>query len=53
MPNALAFSVESSVFYPSGRVPKIEHGSSLLDYEFRHRAFDVSVSPAEAVGERR
>jgi lipopolysaccharide transport system ATP-binding protein len=38
LPNALAFSVESSVFFESGRVPSIQYASCLLDHRWEHRA---------------
>jgi homopolymeric O-antigen transport system ATP-binding protein len=38
IPNALAFAVESSVFFPTGRVPKIEHGACLMAHDWGHRA---------------
>ena len=38
VPNALTFSVESSVFFPTGRVPRIEHGASLMVHEWGHKA---------------
>ncbi len=37
IPNALAFSVESSVFFSTGRVPRIEHGACLMAHEWEHR----------------
>lgn len=50
IPNALAFSVESSVFFSTGRVPRIEHGASLMVHEWGHRAGQPAelVSPGAA-----
>ena len=48
IPNALAFSVESSVFFPTGRVPRIEHGASLMAHEWGHR-IDSAGAPPPAV----
>jgi len=45
IPNALTFSVESSVFFSTGRVPRIEHGACLMAHEWGHRA-DVPSQPA-------
>jgi lipopolysaccharide transport system ATP-binding protein len=54
IPNALAFTVESSVFFPTGRVPKIEHAASLVAHEWEHRdqASEADRPPMTA-GERR
>jgi lipopolysaccharide transport system ATP-binding protein len=48
IPNALALSVESSVFFPTGRVPRIEHGASLMAHEWGHRSDSAGASPPEA-----
>jgi lipopolysaccharide transport system ATP-binding protein len=37
VPNALVFGVESSVFFPSGRLPRIEWGACLTEHEWSHR----------------
>ena len=36
LPNALVFSVDSSVFFPTGRVPKIVHGAVLVEHSWEH-----------------
>jgi hypothetical protein len=36
IPNALAFSVDSSIFFPTGRVPKIDYGAALVEHEWGH-----------------
>jgi lipopolysaccharide transport system ATP-binding protein len=46
IPNALAFSVESSVFFPTGRVPKIEYGACLVAHEWGHQAGSVALRDA-------
>lgn len=46
IPNALAFSVDSSVFFPTGRVPRMEHGACLVMHEWGHRP----EKPASSVG---
>jgi len=52
IPNALAFTVESSVFYSTGRVPPIEHGACLIAHEWTHRgAASDSAGKAVAAGE--
>ena len=38
IPNALAFSVESSVFFPTGRIPRMEQGACLVSHEWSHWA---------------
>jgi lipopolysaccharide transport system ATP-binding protein len=38
VPNALVFSVESSVFFPSGRIPRMEYGAALVDQQWAHVA---------------
>ena len=45
IPNALAFSVESSVFFPTGRVPRIEHGASLMAHEWAHKSDAAGAAP--------
>jgi lipopolysaccharide transport system ATP-binding protein len=47
IPNALAFSVESSVFFPTGRIPRMEHGACLLDHEWNHRTGTVAAESVE------
>ena len=44
IPNALAFSVESSVFFKTGRVPKIEYGAALFAHEWGHQAGQVALT---------
>jgi lipopolysaccharide transport system ATP-binding protein len=53
IPNALAFTVESSVFFSTGRVPPIEHGACLIAHEWTHRpgASIDSAGKAVAAGE--
>jgi lipopolysaccharide transport system ATP-binding protein len=46
LPNALVFSVESSVFFPSGRVPRMEFGACLVDQQWGHAA---EAAPAGAL----
>lgn len=48
IPNALTFSVDSSVFFPSGRVPKMEYGACLVAHEWGHRAGEVAAASAAA-----
>jgi lipopolysaccharide transport system ATP-binding protein len=48
IPNALAFSVESSVFFPTGRVPRIEHGACLVVHEWGHKL--TARDPVGAAG---
>jgi homopolymeric O-antigen transport system ATP-binding protein len=50
IPNALAFTVESSVFFPTGRVPKIEHGAALMAHEWDHRPEGAGLQDAETDG---
>jgi lipopolysaccharide transport system ATP-binding protein len=38
IPNVLAFSVESSVFFSTGRMPQIEYGACLMAHEWGHQA---------------
>jgi lipopolysaccharide transport system ATP-binding protein len=38
IPNALAFSVDSSIFFPTGRVPKINYGAALVEHAWGHEA---------------
>jgi len=38
MPNALTFSVASSVFYPSGKMPSINYCSCMVAHEWQHGA---------------
>jgi lipopolysaccharide transport system ATP-binding protein len=40
IPNALAFSVESSIFFPTGRIPRIEQGACLVAHDWSHWAED-------------
>ena len=47
LPNALAFSVEGSIFFASGRMPRIEHGACLLAHEWSHRP-EALAQPAAA-----
>ena len=47
IPNALAFSVESSVFFPTGRMPRIEHGACLMDHEWNHRTGTLAAESVE------
>src|SRR4029453_5085424 len=49
IPNALAFTVESSVFFPTGRVPRIEHGACLIAHEWGHTPLAAETS-SKAVG---
>ncbi|MEX1245573.1 MAG: ABC transporter ATP-binding protein [Thermoanaerobaculia bacterium] len=49
IPNALAFSVESSVFFPTGRLPRIEHGACLMAHEWQHRIGPPAALPAKDV----
>jgi homopolymeric O-antigen transport system ATP-binding protein len=53
IPNALAFTVESSVFFPTGRVPRIEHGACLIAHEWKHRIEQpATAEPARSEAER-
>jgi lipopolysaccharide transport system ATP-binding protein len=36
IPNALTFSVESSIFFPTGKLPPIEHSACLVVHEWAH-----------------
>jgi len=47
VPNALAFSVDSSTFFPTGRVPKINYGAALVEHSWGHEV------PAEGVASSR
>jgi lipopolysaccharide transport system ATP-binding protein len=53
IPNALAFSVESSIFFPTGRIPRIEQGACLVSHEWSHwadepaRAADAGIAVSE------
>lgn len=38
IPNILSFGIESSVFYPNGRVPNKKFSTFMLDHEWQHRA---------------
>ena len=49
IPNALAFTVESSVFFSTGRVPPIEHGACLIAHEWTHRRGASAESDGTAV----
>jgi lipopolysaccharide transport system ATP-binding protein len=53
IPNALAFSVESSVFFPTGRVPKIEHAACLMTHEWEHRSQTSDAERPMTAVERR
>ncbi len=50
IPNALAFSVESSTFFASGRMPKMEHGACLVAHEWSHSVGGSAVEPAKETG---
>jgi lipopolysaccharide transport system ATP-binding protein len=45
MPNALAFAVESSTFFRTGKLPLIEHGTALMDHEWGHRQVSERPQP--------
>ncbi len=49
IPNSLAFSVESSVFFPTGRVPRIEHGACLVAHEWGHRIEQAAAADVKGV----
>jgi len=49
IPNALAFTVESSVFFSTGRVPPIEHGACLMAHEWTHRPGEAADARGKAV----
>jgi len=44
IPNALAFSVDSSIFFPTGRVPKIDYGAALVEHEWGHEVPSENVA---------
>jgi homopolymeric O-antigen transport system ATP-binding protein len=46
IPNVLAFSVESSVFFPTGRMPQIEYGACLMAHQWGHQAGALSAPAA-------
>ena len=48
IPNALVFSVESSIFFPSGRLPKIEYGAALVAHEWAHAPAPTTSQIAES-----
>ncbi len=50
LPNALTFSVDSSVFFPTGRVPKIVHGAVLVDHSWEHDALTEQAAPLRQKG---
>ena len=50
IPNALVFSVESSVFFQTGRVPRMEHGASLVGHDWGHRTAEPRAESVRQVG---
>jgi lipopolysaccharide transport system ATP-binding protein len=53
IPNALAFAVESSVFFPTGKLPRIEHGACLMAHEWGHRSGQTgSVAAADVAASK-
>jgi lipopolysaccharide transport system ATP-binding protein len=44
IPNALGFRIEGSTFFPTGKLPPIQHSACLVVHEWGHRAADESVS---------
>jgi lipopolysaccharide transport system ATP-binding protein len=46
VPNALAFSVDSSTFFPTGRVPKINYGAALVEHTWGHEVPAADVAPS-------
>jgi hypothetical protein len=46
VPNALAFSVDSSTFFPTGRVPKINYGAALVEHTWGHEVPAAAVAPS-------
>ena len=47
IPNALTFSVESSTFFETGKLPPIQHSACLIAHEWDHRS-DIGEPPVEA-----
>ena len=47
IPNALTFSIESSTFFESGKLPPIQHSACLIAHEWDHRAAE-RTEPVEA-----
>ena len=50
IPNALAFSVDSSIFFPTGRVPKIDYGAALVEHEWGHEVAAENVATSGQSG---
>ncbi|HEX4439957.1 MAG TPA: ABC transporter ATP-binding protein [Thermoanaerobaculia bacterium] len=44
IPNALAFSVDSSTFFPTGRFPKINYGAVLVEHSWGHDVAAAAVA---------
>ncbi|HYX20172.1 MAG TPA: hypothetical protein VFA98_04945 [Thermoanaerobaculia bacterium] len=50
IPNALPFRVEGSTFFPSGKLPPIQHSACLVAHEWEHQAGERASEGVAAAG---